>query len=169
MPDRGFYLAHTDRQWFDTLSRMATFDGRGPVRLDEVNFWARKSTQPLKRFTPGEPVFFRLGAPVRQVVGYGFFAEHLSMATVGLAWRLFGRRNGADTEEQLALMLDRASADARRRPLGCTILREATFWPEKRWIDWDDRRGYAQTGVQRGRFDTHPANVARLERELALV
>lgn len=47
-------------------------------------------------------------------------------------------------------------------PLGCTVLRDAVFWPEGRWIPWGPERNYADTGVQRGRTEDEPVNVALL-------
>jgi putative restriction endonuclease len=64
------FIAGTDRAWFDFLSSQAD---RG--HLDEVNFWSPRLTQPMKRMGLGEPVFFRLKAPVNAVAGYGLFAH----------------------------------------------------------------------------------------------
>ena len=157
------YIAHTHREWFDYLSRLATTgaSGRPPVRLDEVNFWSPKAPKKLKDFSPGEPVFFRLGVPVRAIVGYGFFAT-FHPADVHLAWDLFGPKNGAPSLSELARILGRHTLVDLTAPLGCTVLRDAVFWPEGRWIPWDSSRGYADSGVQRGRSDDDPVNVTLL-------
>jgi len=155
------YIAHTHREWFDNLSRQAVRRG-GLARLDEVNFWSPGTTKPLGHVLPGEPIFFRLGAPLRRIAGYGFFADHLDNVTVQLAWDLFGRKNGASTPTEFWRILGRTSPASRLRPIGCTILREVVFWPDDRWLPWGPERGYANTGVQRGRFESDPANVALL-------
>ena len=171
MSSLNLLIAHTDPEWFDNLSRLARAmspEGSGLLRLDEVNFWSPRSLKPInsRRFAVGEPVFFRLGAPTRKVVGYGFFADHLTHINVHLAWRLFGPKNGAPSLSVLGRILGRSSEAELRRPLGSMILRDATFWPESRWIPWGESRGYAKTGVQRGRGDEDPANIALLLGEL---
>lgn len=115
----------------------------------------------MKNFALGEPVFFRLGAPVRAVAGYGFFAA-VHQVDVHLAWDLFGRKNGADTKSALARMLGRDRMEQLAAPLTCTVLRDAVFWPERRWIPWGVGRGYPLTGAQRGRTDHDPVNVRAL-------
>ena len=157
------FIAHTHREWFDYLSRLATTGASGqlPIRLDEVNFWSPKAPKKLKDFSPGEPVFFRLGVPDRAIVGYGFFAT-FHPADVHLAWDLFGPKNGAPSLSELARILGRHTLADLTAPLGCTVLRDAVFWPESRWIPWDSSRGYADSGVQRGRSDDDPVNVTLL-------
>ncbi|MFT4624532.1 MAG: putative restriction endonuclease [Myxococcota bacterium] len=167
MNPSSVFIAHTHRQWFDNLSRLAVRAPGQPARLDEVNFWSPKSPRPIKRFTVGEPIFFRLGAPSgsavgRAIVGYGFFADHLDSIDVHLAWDLFGAKNGAFDKSELARILGRDSPAALRRPLGSMLLRDATFWPDHQWIPWDAARGYARSGIQRGRTDAEPANIAVL-------
>lgn len=163
------FIAHTHREWFDNLSRRAAQENRGwPLRLDEVNFWSPKSASPIKRFSPGEPIFFRLGAPDRAIAGYGFYAEHLDNIDVRLAWRLFGPKNGAETLSDLARILGRSTEEQLRRPLGSMILRDATFWPEPRWIPWGEARGYSRSGIQKGRTDSDPANMALLMDQLRI-
>lgn len=161
------YIAHTNREWFDNLSITGAPRADGLARVDEVNFWSPKSPKPIKRFARGEPVFFRLGAPERRIAGYGFFADHLSDIDVLLAWRLFGPKNGAPTLIDFARILGRTNATL-RHPLGCTLLRDATFWPEARWIPWGSERGYASTGLQRGRTEADVANLALLHAQLQL-
>ncbi len=155
-------IAHTDRTWFDNLSRIADRVAGRPARVDEVNFWSPNTVKPIRNFHPGEPVFFRLGAPTRSIAGYGFFADHLALPDVYLAWRLFGVKNGAASMSELARILKRPRPEDLRRPLGCMLLRDATFWSDAEWIPWGVERGYALTGVQRGRADDDPARVAML-------
>jgi putative restriction endonuclease len=131
-------VLNTDADWYEHLSRMAS---GSPARLDEVNFWQRKSTSEFGSPGPGEPVFFRRKAPERAVAGYGFFASHFVAADVYSAWSLLGEKNGAPTLGTLARQLQRDEAGL-RRPLGCLLLREAVFWADPRWIPWDERRGW---------------------------
>lgn len=149
-------IAHTHREWFDFLSRHATGG-----RLDEVNFWK----PPHWRFSPGEPVFFRLGAPDRRVVGCGFFATRQELTPV-LAWETFGFRNGAGDREAFFDLLGRRTPEEQRQSLGCMVLRDVSFWPDHRWIPWGTERGYAPTGNQQGKFDSSPQNVEVLFAEL---
>lgn len=147
------YLAHTDPAWYEALSTHAQAG-----TIDEVNFWFPRSQRPPKRFAEGEPVFFRLGAPVRKIAGYGFFAcvQPLSLS---LAWETFGYRNGADDRSSFYRLLGRTAPDDLALPLLCMVLLDAHFWPDQRWIRWDADRGYAPSGVQMGRTEREPANV----------
>lgn len=82
------FIAVTDRAWFDYLRSTSTHD-----LVDEVNFWSPAAQTPLKHFRPGEPVFFKLKAPIHCIAGYGFFA-HFSLLDLDVAWDTFGIRNG---------------------------------------------------------------------------
>lgn len=155
------FVAVTDRRWFDYLRSRST-DGR----VDEVNFWSPRATTPLKRFVPGEPVFFRLKAPVNRIVGYGFYAHHATFS-LDEAWRLFGWRNGCRYEEEFRQRIggfrgvDLHRAGAVPAPLGATILRDARFWPEGDWMPWGAAQGWARN-VVRGATVGDPARVAAL-------
>lgn len=155
------FIANTDRAWFDYLA-MRAVEGR----VDEVNFWSPQATRPMKRMTPGEPVFFRLKSPDHVIAGYGFFAHY---ATLGLdeAWRLFGWRNG-DPYEVAFLQrigryrgLDLLDARAPRAPMGCTVLRDARFWPPGAWIPWGAAEGWA-TNIVQGKTEQDPGRAASL-------
>src|SRR5512140_684972 len=153
------YVAHTHREWFDYLSTHVMAG-----QLDEVNFWFPKSTRPPKQFTPGEPIFFRLGAPERKIAGVGFFAT-FQVLDLSLAWETFGFRNGAADRSGFYRLIKRLTPEDQRRPLACMILRDAQFWPDHRWIPWEKERGYVD-GIQMGRTEHAPENVARLLDEL---
>lgn len=161
------FVANTDRRWFDFLSTH-TPDGH----LDEVNFWLPKSIRPMKRMAPGEPVFFRLKRPDYCVAGYGFFA-HFKVVTIEQAWDLFSWRNGDDTYMGFLRRLsgyrgeDLSVLANRRKPMGCTILREAHFWPERRWLPWHRSQGWAPNIVQ-GKTENEPARVSLLLNQIAL-
>lgn len=160
------YVAHTHAGWFDTLSRVATPRGPHALHLDEVNFWSPKSLKPVRPFQPADPIFFRLGAPSRKIVGYGFFAA-FSTPDVFLAWALFGVKNGAETLSDLGMLIGRTTRDELAKPLASMVLRDAVIWPESRWIPWGPERGYADTGVQRGRTERDPANLELLAAAVA--
>lgn len=155
------FIALTDDAWFDFLSSRA-INGL----IDEVNFWSPKSTQPLKQLEPGEPVFFRLKRPHHSIVGYGFFA-HFRLIEIDFAWELFGWKNGDPDKLSFLLRLgDYRDADlldprTPRGPLGCTILRDAQFWPRARWIAWDERMGW-EPNIVRGKTEDNPARVKLL-------
>ena len=160
MAGRDVYIAHTHRVWFDFLSRYAQ-DGR----LDEVNFWFPNAQRPPRGFADGDPVFFRLGAPDRKISGYGFFAS-FQLLPLDLAWETFGYRNGAEDRSSFYALLGRFDAEDLRRPVACMVLLDAHFWPDHRWIPWGPSRGYADTGVQIGRTESDPRNVAELLAEI---
>jgi putative restriction endonuclease len=161
------YIAHTHREWFDTLSRFAERRSERALHLDEVNFWSPRSLKAVKPFDLGEPIFFRLGAPTRCIAGYGFFAA-FSTPDVRLAWQLFGVKNGAESLSDLGRLLGRTTSASLDQPLACMVLRDAVIWPQSRWIPWGPERGYADTGVQRGRTERSSDNLTVLLRELAV-
>jgi len=154
------FLALTDERWFGFLSGRAV-DGR----LDEVNFWSPRSVRPLKRFTPGEPVFLRLKRPHHAVAGYGFFA-HFTVLSLRLAWETFGEKNGDPDEVRFLERIgayrgeDLLEPACAAGPIGCTILRDVRFWPRERWIPWGGEKGWHRNIVQ-GKTERDPAR-ARL-------
>lgn len=161
------FVANTDRAWFDSLSTRAV-DGR----VDEVNFWLPKAKQPMKQMAPGEPIFFRLKRPEYRVAGYGFFA-HFHVVTVDQAWDLFGWRNGDDARISFLRRLsgyrgeDLSVAANRKKPLGCTVLRDAHFWPAHRWLPWGEAQGWRPNIVQ-GATERDPARAALLLAQIRL-
>lgn len=155
------FIANTDKAWFDFLAGRSSGG-----RVDEVNFWSPQSTRPMKRMTPGEPVFFRLKQPHHAIAGYGFFAH---FARVGLdeAWRLFGWRNGDPYEASFLQRigryrrLDLLDPNTPWTPIGCTVLRDARFWPASAWIPWGKAEGWAANIVQ-GRTERDSARASLL-------
>lgn len=149
------FIANTDKRWFDFLSTRAA---GGTV--DEVNFWQPRATRPMKAMAPGEPVFFRLKSPHHVVAGYGFFA-HFKVVPVEDAWGLFGWKNGDDSFAGFLRRIggyrgeDLSIAANRRKPIGCTLLRDARFWPEDRWLRWRQSEGWAPNIVQ-GKTERDP-------------
>ena len=160
------YVAITDKAWFDFLSGKAVSG-----RVDEVNFWSPLSTRPMKRMAPGEPVFFRLKSPYYAIAGYGFFA-HFSTLSLDEAWRLFGWRNG-DPYETAFLQrigkyrrLDLLEPRSPRNPMGCTVLRDARFWPQGSWLPWGAAEGWGSQIVT-GKTERDPARAQLLLSRMA--
>ncbi len=160
LPQEAF-VALTDRAWFDFLAS-CTADGR----VDEVNFWQPKATRPMKDMVVGEPIFFRLKKPDYAIAGYAFFA-HFQVLDLDLAWQTFGAKNGDPTRERFFARIgdyrgiDLLRPTAHRAPIGCTVLRDAVFWPSQRWIPWSTERGWHANIVQ-GRTERDAANIALL-------
>jgi putative restriction endonuclease len=129
------FVGLTDYDWFQLLASQA--------RLDEVNFWQPGGTRLFRALAPGELFLFKLHAPMRSIVGGGFFA-HSTLLPVSLAWEAFGIANGALS---LAGMRERIER-YRRRPavpgedyqVGCVLLEQPFFLPELLWVpepmDW---------------------------------
>lgn len=160
------YIAVTDQGWFASLSQLAEGES-----LDEVNFWMPHARKGFKSIQPGAPIFFRLGAPIHRIAGYGF-EGHFALISFEQAWEAFGVKNGF--RDRLAFF--EWGAQNRRvglhaiggELLSCTLLREAVFWPRERWIPWGPDQGWARTGIQQGRFERDPARVSRLMSEIEL-
>jgi putative restriction endonuclease len=159
------FIAVTDQKWFDYLS------SRSPERkVDEVNFWSPSSGLPMKNLRPGEPVFFRLKSPTNAVAGYGFFA---TFALLGLrdAWQSFGDKNGDPDIVHFLQRIGRyrgenlLAQNISPAPLGCTILRDAVFWPRERWIHWGEQDGWSPN-IVRGKTETDAARASRLLSEI---
>jgi putative restriction endonuclease len=161
------FVALTDRRWFDYL-RSVSVEGV----VDEVNFWSPEAQRPMKRMRPGEPVFFRLKQPVHAVAGYGFFA-HFALLDLDVAWGTFGMRNGfADRIGFLEALGEWRKKDgqgllADGRRLACTILRDAVFWPQERWIAWRGERGW-RPNVTQGATVREPQHADFLLRQIQL-
>lgn len=160
------FIALTDKAWFDYLASRAV-DGR----VDEVNFWSPSSPRPQKRMTPGEPFFFRLKHPHSAIAGFGFFA-HFALLSLHEAWTLFGIKNGDPDKVRFLERIGRyrrvnlLAPGVRTGPLGCTILRDATFWPASRWIPWGAAQGWS-ANIVRGKSETDAARASRLLSEIA--
>lgn len=159
------FIAVTDPAWFAYLS------ARSLTRtVDEVNFWSPSARAPMKRLSPGEPVFFRLKSPTNAIAGYGFYA---TFALLGLrdAWQSFGDKNG---DADVVKFLQRIGAyrhenllaqNTSPAPLGCTILRDAVFWPRDRWIPWGEPEGWA-SNIVRGKTEIDAVRASRLLSEI---
>lgn len=142
------FVANTDKAWFDFLSERAV-DGV----VDEVNFWLPKATRPMRGHDVGEPILFRLKKPVYAIAGFGFFA-HFAVVDLDTAWSTFGWKNG-DPDKLRFLRriggyrgLDLTDPRSLRAPIGCTVLRDAHFWPRERWLPWREAQGWKPQIVQ---------------------
>lgn len=161
------FIAQTDKRWFDFLASRAS-DGR----IDEANFWSPLAQRPMKRMTPGEPVFFRLKSPFNAISGYGFFS-HFALLDLDEAWACFDWKNGAVDEETFFRNiggyrhedLQRERGNSAR--LGCTLLRDVRFWPRQRWLRWDEELGWARNIVQ-GKSEEDPERAALLLAHISL-
>lgn len=165
-PVREPFIANTDWSWFEFLTGRADALGR----VDEVNFWSPRASRPMKHFEPGDPIFFKLKKPRYAVAGYGFFAAH-HVVDLDTCWELFGWKNG-DPDKLRFLgrigeyrRVDLLDPRAERAPVGCTVLRDAMFWPLTRWIPWGDAEGWPRNIVQ-GRTEHDAARVDRLMAEM---
>ncbi len=131
-----FFIGVTDLDWFRFLEAQPG--------IDEVNFWQPSGGGTgFKALQPGELFLFKLHSPDNFIVGGGFFA-HWSPLPVSLAWQTFGVKNGAASLEEIRIRLAkyRRVVDDRRvdYPIGCILLEQPFFLPERDWIpvpaDW---------------------------------
>lgn len=142
------FIANTDSAWFDFLTARAVAG-----RVDEVNFWQPQASRPMRHMEPGEPVFFRLKRPTYAIAGYGFYA-HFMAVDLDTAWSTFTWKNGDPDKRRFLERIgkyrgvDLLDPSAPRAPIGCTVLRDATFWPKERWIPWGEAEGWASNIVQ---------------------
>lgn len=121
------WVGVTDGNWFEFLR------ARQP---DEVNFWQPSGSRRFKLLQPGEPFLFKLHSPRNFIVGGGFFVRHTAIQCT-VAWRAFAEKNGvADFAGFLARIYKYRRAETRDLDpvVGCNILTEPFFWPERDWI-----------------------------------
>ena len=129
-----FYVGITDYDWFSFLSAAAP--------MDEVNFWRPSAGQAFKALDRGGPFLFKLHSPRNYIVGGGFFGYYTSLP-VSFAWKSFGTKNGARTEQEVRTRLARyrkeSSNPGKDYEIGCILLQAPFFFPESEWIpasDW---------------------------------
>ena len=143
------YVGLTDPDWYSFLSAQK--------RVDEVNFWQPHGGHTFKVLKPGDMFFFKLRAPQKAIVGFGFF-ERFETLSAWLAWECFSEMNGAPNFESMIERIARLrdehgpSISAGDFQIGCIMLSAPVFFPEAEWIsppeDW------ARTGIQKGkRYD----------------
>lgn len=125
-----FYVGITDKDWF-TLNASRT-------NPDEVNFWKPSPSANFKALAIGEPLLFKLHAPLNYIVGGGFFTRFLHLP-INLAWEAFGEANGVSSQEEMRNRIANyrgTRLGPRDNPnVGCILLSEPFFWPREMWID----------------------------------
>ena len=163
MPDsvREPLIAVTDPAWFQFLSGRS-INGR----VDEVNFWFPKATIPIRNMVVGEPVFLRLKEPFNAIAGYGFYA-HFEVMSLQLAWDAFAWKNGDPDRLHFFSRIggyrgvNLLAPSAVPKPIGCMILRDATFWPKEWWLPWGADQGW-KPNIVRGRGEDDAVRAAQL-------
>lgn len=147
--ERG-YIGLSDPDWYDFLA--------AHPRVDEVNFWQPHGNRVFRAIKQGEPFFFKLRAPLKQIAGFGFF-ERFESLPAWLAWESFGEMNGAPDFESMVERIARLRADGSSLSgdfiIGCVMIAAPVFFNRDEWVappsDW------ARTGIQQGktyRMDT---------------
>ena len=112
-------------------------------RPDEVNFWQPSGKRQFRNLHIGSPFLFKLHSPDNYIVGGGFFS-HSTILPASIVWQAFGKKNGAQTEEEMRSRIARY----RRAPnpsaaddyqIGCILLESPFFFDRADWIplpDW---------------------------------
>lgn len=157
-----FFVGITDRDWFDYLSQIE--------ELDEVNFWQPSGSTQFNSLQVGEPFLFKLHSPENYIVGGGFFS-HFTILPASFAWKTFGKKNGAATEEDMRTRIARYRRVANPGAVddysvGCILLESPFFLDRADWVpltDW-------QKPIVRGKsYDSATDGRAVWERVEALV
>lgn len=123
------YVAVTDSDWFEFLSRQPG--------IDEVNFWKPGGKTGFSALSLGAPLLFKLHWPDNYIVGGGFFAS-FSRLPVSIVWETFGIKNGAATYAEMRARVEyyrKVSSNPREDyEIGNIILQDPFFLPRDRWI-----------------------------------
>jgi putative restriction endonuclease len=126
-------VAITDSDWFNYLSEL---------RPHEVNFWQPSGTGSFHALLPGEPLLFKLHSPNDFIVGGGFFS-HYAILPASFAWSAFGQKNGATTEAEMRLRIEKyrrvEPGAASDYSIGCILLQSPFFFSREEWFpvpDW---------------------------------
>lgn len=138
------YVGLTDPDWYSFLS--------AHPHVDEVNFWQPHGGRAFRAIKPGEPFFFKLRAPLKEIAGFGFFERYESLPA-WLAWECFGEMNGAPDLESMVDRIVRLRGDGGSRngdfQIGCVMVTAPVFFSRDEWVappaDW------AKTGIQQGK------------------
>lgn len=142
--DVNGYVAITDPEWFQFL--------RSRSHLDEVNFWMPRASNRFRALAPGEPLFFKLKAPYREIGGFGIFQRYDALPA-WLAWEAFREGNGAASSLEMYErigMINKNPAMVHGTPvIGCIILGAPMFFDDSEWID--PPRDWPRSGIQRGK------------------
>lgn len=140
---RGYkgVVALTDWDWYSFL--------KDRDDLDEVNFW-RTSSMSFKALRAGEPFFFKLKAPRREIAGFGVFSRAIRLP-VWQAWEVFEHRNGVASQAELVERLSglKAGQDDRvglNTEITCIVIQRPLFFP--RPDDWVQPPSDWKRGIQ---------------------
>ena len=124
------YVANTDPNWFDFLSRQPP--------LDEVNHWQPGGKQQFSALQSGELFVFRLRSPINRIAGYGVFAR-AALLPLQLAWSSFELKNGQPDFEAFRAAIFRLNPN-NHGTIGYRILTQPVFFPREHWfappVDW---------------------------------
>jgi putative restriction endonuclease len=140
------YIGLTDPDWYSFLS--------AHPRVDEVNFWRPHGGGAFRALTPGQLFFFKLRAPIKAIVGFGFF-ERFESLPAWLAWDCFGDMNGAPDFESMIDRIVRLRGDDGRSvragnfQIGCVMISAPVFFSRDEWVSPPD--DWAKTGIQQGK------------------
>lgn len=146
MEIRNAYIGLTDPDWYSFLSEQE--------RIDEVNFWQPHGNRKFRAIKPGELFFFKLRAPYKAIVGFGFF-ERFEIMPAWLAWDCFNEMNGAPDFDSMIDRITRLrredafSARAGDFKIGCIMIAAPFFFNKSEWID--PPSDWARTGIQQGK------------------
>ena len=138
------YVGLTDPDWYSYLA--------SHPRVDEVNFWQPHGERTFRALKPGEPFFFKLRAPYKDIAGFGFF-ERFEALPAWLAWECFGEMNGAPDFESMMDRIVRLRGGhgslAGDFKIGCIMVAAPVFFKRDEWVsppgDW------AKSGIQQGK------------------
>lgn len=125
-----YWVGVTDQSWFEF---------HAANKSTEVNFWAPGGEINFKAIPEGGLFLFKLKSPINKIVGGGWFMKSTTLP-LELAWKVYGKGNGADTLVDLRdrITLFRAKMHkptSHNETIGCTLLTECFWLPEDQWID----------------------------------
>lgn len=147
-----YWVGTTDNSWYRFLSAM---------RPDEVNFWQPRGQAAYTELTPGSIFLFKLKSPYNHIAGGAYFVKSSSLP-LSMVWDAFEYKNGAGTRSEFEAMIRKLALSSTEADpiIGCTVLTEPFFWPEKDWIDEPDAW---RSSIVRGRYyDTESPDGAAL-------
>jgi putative restriction endonuclease len=147
-----FWVGTTDSVWFQFLSTRA---------FDEVNLCQPSSLAPFKTTDVGMPFLFKLKRPCNPIAGGGYFVGH-SAIPFGMAWEIFGEKNGAESFRDLnqrLIGLRHAALDP-MQSIGCQIISSPVFLPKDRWLA--NPPGWSPNIVRGRMYDTAEADGAAI-------
>jgi putative restriction endonuclease len=129
------FIGVTDPRWFEFL--------RAEQWVEEVNFWKPSGAAAFRAIEPGELFLFKKG---EYIVGGGIFSHALTEIPCSLAWRTFGRLNGAadlgTLKEHIAGHRPDARGLVQDYRIGCRILLKPVFLPDSAFIQWPWGRNF---------------------------